>query len=416
MDSQKTPSKPASLSTSSAQGPAYESAYDEFVRLADDKRLVLLAKNNVLLLPFESVLTLLDTSFEEVWGRLRRENPRLPVVKTMVKLRTAPTSLISRRTFLHLEAGRPDKQAMRSLLSELTQLDYWWPTAADWLSFFGSNFFTQPEARSFLMDFTREVMQLNGEAIPSAKALRAKWLAYVESPAVARFGCPAARPMLSRRLSELRDDALLERDPVIHQAISADLISVLMRLAAWVVADLAVRHWDAMVRDGMADKVPLQSLLPAFDPATGDWSSPMVSAIEALATKAGWAKKEKAITYLGTVWAESDNCKEVDPSSCIRLLRDWVRLDKGRPKFESLLALTRAAISKEVRLAGISQNDHEYFSWTHAMVLRFAETLFRLRPDLTRKGYSVALITGIMGVYSEEYRFARQYLGKPMGA
>ncbi|MOA56439.1 hypothetical protein D3C78_1804190 [compost metagenome] len=80
-----------------------------------------------------------------------------------------------------------------------------------------------------------------------------------------------------------------------------------------------------------------------------------------------------------------------------------------------MLALAKAAINKEALLAGMSQIDHEYSAWIQAMVLRFAETLFRLRPDLTRKGYSVVLITGIMGVYSEEYRFARQYLGKPMG-
>ncbi|MNG41490.1 hypothetical protein D3C84_1307040 [compost metagenome] len=56
----------------------------------------------------------------------------------------------------------------------------------------------------------------------------------------------------------------------------------------------------------------------------------------------------------------------------------------------------------------------EQFTWYQAAILRVAEALSLVRLDLSRRGYSTSELSGLMSIYQQEFRTARDLLGKPI--
>lgn len=56
----------------------------------------------------------------------------------------------------------------------------------------------------------------------------------------------------------------------------------------------------------------------------------------------------------------------------------------------------------------------EHFAWYQAVILRVAETLTLVRLDLSKKGYTTAELSELMSIYQQEFRTARDLLGKPI--
>lgn len=100
--------------------------------------------------------------------------------------------------------------------------------------------------------------------------------------------------------------------------------------------------------------------------------------------------------------------------SRIRLLRYWVLLEKGRPDFKSFLGLSRVVAAEKLRAAAPDRDVMEQFAWYQAAILRVAETLSLVRLDLSRRGYSTSELSGLMSIYQQEFRTARDLLGKPI--
>ncbi len=162
----------------------------------------------------------------------------------------------------------------------------------------------------------------------------------------------------------------------------------------------------------MAHDIPLQELIPAFDEVAQEWSIPMQSALDRLAKMGGWQQEQKATRYLGQLWGREGGENGVE--SRIRLLRYWVQLKKGRPDFKTFLGLSRAVAAEKLRSAGADKGGMEQFAWYQAVILRVAETLSLVRLGLSRKGYSASELSELMSIYQQEFRTARDLLGKPI--
>lgn len=214
------------------------------------------------------------------------------------------------------------------------------------------------------------------------------------------------------RLPALSSDEEAELDPMLDRAHLVDSFAVLMRLLAWCVADLTVHHWEQVEQDGMANDVPLLELLPVFDEAAQTWSNPMQSALDRLARMSGWQQKQKATRFLGQLLGREGGANGVE--SRIRLLRNWVQQEKGRPDFKSFLGLSRVVAAEKLRSVAPDEDGAERFAWYQAVILRIAETLSLARLDLSKRGYTTLELFELMSIYQQEYRTARDMLGKPM--
>ena len=390
-----------------------DNLYDYLLRLGDARKTIRIVGNNALLMSFEATLGLLHTSHGEIWSAARQQKPSLPVHKTIAKLLDIPPKPIGRGTFLRLMRTASCPKIIRPLIEQAAQ-DYLWPRASMWIGFFSSSFFLHQTASEYWIRFTEEATVLNAEQMQCGESLLAQMTAYARAPVVIRFGCKLMRPELDARLAELHNVGLVIEDPVLQRVHVADQLTVLIRILAWKVADIVVDMWGMFERDAMENVTPLESILPRLDPSTQEWSNPIASALAQLAKRGGWQQKQKATTFLGNLWSQRDIFEKTESSSRIRLLRNWVQRKKGRPRFETLLSLANAVTFEQAILAGVKPEGHDEDAWLQAAILRVAETLAVLLHALITLGIAAEHITAIMDAYKEEYRHARQALGKPI--
>ena len=368
--------------------------------------------NSALLIPLDAVFKLLNTSIRELMRAVRVRKPYLPVDKTFSKMLIEPHRVPTRGTLLRLLREAPHQLMLEALVDQ-NKHGYVWITGEAWHSLFYSPFFTQQIARDFWTDFVRSAKTLNAVDMQSTKDHVLQLRVYADSPLVDRFGCPTVRAVLHGRLGAHLIEGLAEDDRAIQHVVASDRIAVLLRILAWLVADMVIDIWEMVERDEMQDIIPFDSLLPAIDPVNGEWNNPTTRALEQLAKRAGWQGKQRAITFLGNVWDRHD--PEVKaPGSRIRSLRNWEQRRKGRPKFETFCSLAHAVTVEQALLAGVSPEGRDYDSWIQAVILRIGETLSEILYALNKLGLEAIHIMGIMDAYRQEYRFAREALGKPM--
>lgn len=392
-----------------------ESLWDYIQALDSDQKIIRAVNNSALLLPIEIVLKLLKTSIREILKAARQWRPYLPVDKTVVKLLKAPTQIPTRGTLLRLLRGAPYEAILQNLIDQEKD-GYVWQTGVNWHALFSSQIFIHRVPSEFWVSFVKEAKVLNGVEMSSAKGLLSQLHAYATAPVVERFGCATVRELLSARLREVQDEDTARNDALLQHALVADKYAVLLRILAWLVADMVVDIWEMVEQEGMQDILPFDSLLPAYDAAIDQWSNPTTRALEQLAKRAGWQQKQRAITFLGKLWSEHTPDDETEASSRIRLLRNWEQRKKGRPQFETLRSLANAVTMEQALLAGDSPEGREYDTWMQAVILRIGETLSEILHALNTLGIEEGHVTGIMDAYREEYRFAREALGKPMSS
>lgn len=389
-----------------------ETLCDYIEALDGEQRIFRGVNSSALLIPVEAVLKLLNTSLREAARAARVHKPYLPVDKTFSKMLMEPSRVPPRRTLLRLLREVPHQSMLQALVDQ-NRHGYFWITGEAWYSLFSSPLFIHQTARDFWMDFVQNAKILNAVDMHSAKGHVVALRIYADSPLVDRFGCSTVRAVLHSRLSARPTEGLVEDDQTIQHVVAADRIAVLLRILAWLVADMVIDIWQMVERDGMQDITPFDSLLPAIDPVTGEWNNPTTRALEHLAKRAGWQGKQRAITFLGNLWDRHDS-KEKEPGSRIRSLRNWEQRRKGRPKFETFRSLAHAVTVEQALLAGESPEGRDYDSWIQAVILRIGETLSEILYALNKLGVESTHILGIMDAYRQEYRFAREALGKPM--
>ena len=392
-----------------------ETLCDYIQALDSEQNTVRGVNSNALLMPVETVMNLLHTSLREVFITARQFKPFLPVDKTVAKLLATPAKIPTRGTLLRLLKEVPHQAFLQNLIEQGKE-DFVWLTGNGWHSLFSSQFFINQASRDFWINFFQKAKALNVVEMRADNRLVLRLQAYAKSPVVERFGCSTVRTIMDARLDRMRDEEISPSDEVIRHAVVADRFAVLLRVLAWVVADVVVDIWEMIGRDGMQDITPLESLLPAFNPVSREWNNPTTRGLEQLAKRAGWKQKQSAITFLGNLWARHSVDGETEASSRIRLLRNWVQRKKGRPRFETLRSLAHAVTIEQALLSNVSPEGREYDAWMQAVILRVGETLCEILHALVTLDLSAEHITGIMDAYRQEYRFAREALGKPMSS
>jgi len=390
-----------------------ETLCDYILAIDSEQRVIRGVNNSALLMPIEAVMQLLHTSTREIFTAARQLRPFLPVDKTIAKLLAMPAQTPTRGTLLRLLRDVPHQVFLQSLIDQGKE-DFIWLTGNGWHSLLSSQLFIHQAPRDFWISFLQEATVLNAVDMRSDKNFLARMQAYAKAPVVERFGCSTARLILDDWLSEKRDEEPMASDAVIQHVVVADRFAVLLRVLAWLVADMVVDIWEMVERDDMQDITPLESLLPAFDPVSSRWNNPTTRGLEQLAKRAGWQQKQRAITFLGNLWARHSSDDETEASSRIRLLRNWEQRKKGRPKFETLRSLAHAVTIEQALLSNESPEGRGYDVWMQAVILRVGETLSEILHALVTLGLGADHITGIMDAYRQEYRLAREALGKPM--
>ena len=189
------------------------------------------------------------------------------------------------------------------------------------------------------------------------------------------------------------------------------MYSVLLRLAAWLMAESQVEKWDVEVREGTQNVIHAGWVIPSWCSSSNSWSNPIEKAFEKLAKLAGrTGNKQKPVTYLGKIWAASD---AMEDASRIRLLRNWVQLKGGRPSFNKLLDLMHVCFDIHFRERELPTGTTVGY-WEGACIFRFAETMSLIIRDAQKSGWPNDLLISMMSVYETEYRTARRLMGRPI--
>lgn len=389
-----------------------EDLYNNLLLLDNDARTIRQVNNSVLLLPVESLWKLLHTSHSEIWESVRARNPSLPVAKTVARTLTSSSRPLGRSATIRLIRALPN-----GVIDEVIRpykADYVWLTGKAWIGLFSGGLFQNQTTKAFWVQFVSDATVLNAETLRADQGMEEIWQHYASSPLVSRFGCTALRERFPVDSAQM-DDNQESSEQTITRYLAADALTVLLRILAWYVADIIVEYfWDAVEQDEMSEMIPFECVIPAYDVLRGEWSNPMLGALEHLGKLCGWQRKQKVTTYLGNRWAISSDTGGVDGPARVKLLRYWVQAKKGRPKFQTFLGLVLAVTEESPRLKDADAEGRAYDAWIQASVLRLGETLALVRSHLTHIGLTHNQVSSVMSAYAQEYRFARAALGRPM--
>lgn len=363
---------------------------------------------SVLLVPFDQVCSLMDIKMRSVWDHARKIRKELPTSKTVLKYLSDESVNIpikNHRKFVSL-VSIPRRSA--DLFKFQIENGYCASAATGWLGFWemagiNSVAFNYWEKRLY------EISDLSGRVIPSFLQQSEQFNAYNSSDVVVEIGCPACRQLFPDLLEKLSVDESQYSKKLLPQLIAADSFATLLRMAAWLVAESQIFNWESHVKDGTQNDVLLAWVIPKWSEASQDWTKPIETVLQKLASSAGLSKKRPGpITYLGKIWAANDG---VEDASKIRLLRNWVQLKGGRPSFEMILDLIKVCTACQ-RNNGFPSAEEA--NWLAAYVFRFAETMSLLIRDMQKGGWPRDLIISMLGVYEAEYQTARRLMGKPI--
>jgi len=275
---------------------APEELYKDLLSLDDHGRTIRLVNNSVLLLPAELFWKLLHTSHREIWEGVRARNPSLPVAKTIARILANPLRPLGRSAMIRLIRAIPAVLIDEALRPH--DPDYVWPVGVTWIGLFSSGLFQNKAAKAFWVQFVHDATVFNAETLRADQGMEDIRRRYASSPLVSRFGC-AVLWTRSALDSTKRDDNEASVEQVISSFLAADVFTVLLRILAWYVADIIVENfWDVVEQEDMSELIPFECVIPVYDPLSGEWSNPMLGALENLGKLCGWQRKQKVTTYL----------------------------------------------------------------------------------------------------------------------
>lgn len=190
------------------------------------------------------------------------------------------------------------------------------------------------------------------------------------------------------------------------QAKTGDNFAVLIRVAAWCIAEDSLQDWDDLEGTNLDQQVLIDAMLPSFCQQTTEWSVPLHGPLALLASLSQKKKEDSISTHLGTLWAAEI---QSDPATQQRLIRYWLEADPGKPNQSSIKALINAVAKRIPADLPFWKNPvrlHLYFRTIHI--------IHSFRAMLSQHGVPAEQLTEILGLYAIEYRRARTAMGKPM--
>jgi len=388
--------------------------FEWFRRLVEaaGEKLVRVPPGGALLLPAAEIWKIINSSEAEMWQIIRSEKPFLPVWKTMEKnnVLTGPTP--TEASLRKIYRGCGHRRLFQMRLEQWMASETMWRPAIEWTGLIDSGLFQNDPAKAFWLNVIDEAAELHGTHF-FQKSPAEKIEIYKKSSLVQRLGSPLARQSLKPYCYDVDREPGQELDVLLVHCLLVDTMCVLVRLAAWMTADFAVSNWAMVVRDNTENIIPFESMLPAYDHASAKWNRPFEACLKSYSQRAGACPDITTATFLGKLWSRSVGSD--DPTSKIRLARNWIQEKPGRPKHSSLEEVAKALVDEQLRRhPGMAALDESASYFSQVLVLRLIETMGFVRRDLTRHGVSDELVVSVFQCFGEEYRIAREMLGKPI--
>lgn len=190
------------------------------------------------------------------------------------------------------------------------------------------------------------------------------------------------------------------------QAKTGDNFAVLIRIAAWCIAENSLQDWEDLEGTSLDQQVLIDAMLPSFCQQTTEWSVPLHGPLALLASLSQKKKEDSISAHLGTLWAAESRS---DPATQQRLIRYWLGADPGKPNQSSIKALISAVTKRIPADLPFWKNPvrlHLYFKTIHI--------IHSFRAMLSKHDVPTEQLTEILGLYATEYRRARLAMGKPM--
>jgi len=282
--------------------------------------------------------------------------------------------------------------------------DAFWQSEHEWKGLLHAQFLRDPRSIAFWRTWIELDRKFGCELLPACVTTGEKVRTVVFSTLTRELGCSgsvsrmAAYDWSNNELGQL-DSLLFEHNRI------ADTLAVVIRFCAWVVAEISVRDWEALVGFGLANETLLKNLIPQFDEQSGHWSRPIAEQLRGLAADSGYHGDGRASTFLGGVLAGDYS----DVSDKQRTLRRWEEPYPGKPRdsvITSLLEALQPLLSQHGGLwsSTSAQNNKFRFAWLNVVLLQ----------EMEKRSLPWWHIQEVFDAYEEEFRKARALLGKPL--
>lgn len=320
-----------------------------------------------------------------------------------------PTQLLK---FSKMLASNPSNLG---LVQDLVSKDALWRPYSEWLGVVRSVFIHEECSRHWEELLNAEWL-LMCKTLPAASSPVERLESLARSDLTSSLGAPGSSERIIGMLSQGLEPEKLIAGADFFNSRMADLISFMLRFAAWFIVDASIWHWEQAVREGKQNKILFEPLLPSKQ-ADGQWSDSVRQCLEDFARLCKCPPDATLPSSLGRIWADHDYSltTDCDVESKQHLLRDWLTNEMGRPTRQSVQSLAMAMAHKSAVLSGIKDGATSPEEVNNlAYRFHFAETCRFLLQEMQKRAFPNELIEAVYSSFALEYRIARTALGKPL--
>lgn len=366
--------------------------------------------------PLEFVFDLLGMPEVPKQSYEQKQQPGWLTWKTFSKwMSKLPASMQLRPSqILKLTKALSSTQSFHGLLKDSLARDALWKPYPQWIVLLHRSF--QSEICSAYWSGLLEAeWQLMCKILPAAPTNRARLEALANSSLMRTLGAPGSHERMHQMLaSELDPNKVLASSDFINCRMS-DLVSFMLRLAAWYIVDGSMSQWGLTIRAKKQNEILFVELLPVRQ-KDGGWTNSVEACLKYFAFLCCCPPDDTLSSSLGRIWAEHDYVQNEFPEVASRqhTLRDWLSGVKGRPKRDTVLSFSSAVAHKAASLRGHAASEAQAEIVGLVYRFHFAETSRYVLGEMQRKCFSESLIQTVFSSYEEEYRKARTLLGKPL--
>ncbi|MGE8188994.1 hypothetical protein [Pseudomonas sp. NPDC086278] len=355
-------------------------------------------------IPVSTLITLVygTTALESTYENSDLKKPEWPSWKSLDKW------------FLSSDAQPPVRPSsiasINSMIEDNAALDLpadadaLWQSEHEWKGLLHAQLLRDPRSNAYWRTWIELDRKFGCELLPACITTGEKVRTVVFSRLTRELGCLGSVSRMSAYDWRNKEPGLLDSPLFEHNRI-ADMFAVVIRFCAWVVAEISVRDWAAVIDAGLSNEILLKNLVPQFNEQSGHWSRPIAEQLRGLAQDSGFSSNGRASAFLGEVLAG----RYLDISDKQRTLRRWEEAHPGKPRdsvLETLLEAVQPLLDQHGGLwSSASAHNRKFkFAWLNAVLLR----------EMMQKDLPCWHIQEVFDTYADEFRKARALLGKPL--
>ncbi|WP_095124614.1 hypothetical protein [Pseudomonas sp. Irchel s3a12] len=342
-----------------------------------------------------------QTALENSYEQSARRDPAWPSWKSLDAWVFSPNACPPCRP---TSVASIDALIQRAPVADLLDgQDTIWQSELEWKGFLSGEVFKDQRSIDYWTTWLVEDKKLGCEVLPARTSIEEKIRAIACSTLTLKLGCAGSAARMSAY--EWNNDPQQLNTPIFEHNRIADFFAVIVRVSAWVVAEISVREWENLVAAKLENEILLKSVIPRFDEHDKNWTRPIAEQLRSLAVDAGFHGNGRASAFLGEILAK----RYMDISDKQRTLRRWEELHPGKPRdsvLEGLLESVRHLLNKHGGLwSSVSAHNRKFrFAWLNAVLLR----------EMMQKDLPWWHIREVFDAFEEEFRKARALLGRPL--